>query len=155
MPMTKRVLLVGSLALSMLVIVSCAQAPLPTIPRETQPPTQEIPGEGQTPGQETKVISKEKSQEIALNFLRNSPTFRFDGIPDSLTAVRSEGEEKSGRWLFDYQFQSRQAGYGDRSGLMLAQVITDHQAEVIVERGRVTSAILDGQWDELRQKLLK
>jgi hypothetical protein len=37
---------------------------------------------------------------------------------------------------------------------MLAQVITPHTARIIVEQGRVTSAIMDEKWDMLEQKLI-
>jgi len=151
----RSLLLAGSLFIAMLVIAGCGRVPPPVVPGETPPPAQETPGGGQTPGQETKVITKEESQAIALNFLLGSATYRFDGIPNSLVLARSEGDATSGRWVFDYKFQNRQAGYGDRTGMILAQVITDHQAEIIVKLGVVQSAILDGQWDELRQKPLR
>jgi len=49
-------------------------------------------GQGQD-GQELKVISKEDAQEVASNFLRNSPTFRFDGIDNTLKLIWSGGDE--------------------------------------------------------------
>jgi len=100
-----------------------------------------------------KVVSKQNSQEIAIDFLRNSPTFRFDGIEQTLELVQSQSEGRS--WEFQYEFQSRHAGYGDRTGLILAQVITDHRAQIVVERGEVIHAVLDGKWDMLSQKIIK
>ncbi len=108
-----------------------------------------------TPNQEPKVVSKEDSQEIAVDFLRSSPTFRFDGLDDTLELIRSEGDERTSRWEFHYKFQSAAAGYGDRSGMMLAQVITDHEVRSTVERGEVVHAVLDGRWDMIKQKMLK
>ncbi len=52
------------------------------------------------------------------------------------------------------EFDSRHAGYGDRTGQMLAQVITRHRAEIRVVSDNVVSAILDGQWDEITQKMI-
>lgn len=37
---------------------------------------------------------------------------------------------------------------------MLAQVITPHTARIIVEYGRVTSAIMDKKWDMMAQKMI-
>lgn len=95
-------------------------------------------------------ISEKQSQEIARDFVRNSPTFQFDGIQNSLKLLESKAESGA-RWMFVYKFQCRHAGYGDRSGKMLAQVITDHKAEIVVEKGKVVHAILDGKWDMLEQ----
>jgi hypothetical protein len=38
---------------------------------------------------------------------------------------------------------------------MLAEVITPHQAVITVEKGKITSAIMDEQWDMMKQKMLK
>jgi hypothetical protein len=53
-----------------------------------------------------------------------------------------------------FEFDSSHAGYGDRTGLTLAEVITPHQAVVTVEQGEVTDAVLDGEWDMLSQETL-
>ena len=60
-----------------------------------------------------------------------------------------------GCWVFIYTFDSRHAGYGDRSDQMLAQVITPHKASVGVEQGKVGRAILDGEWDMIAQEMTK
>ena len=57
--------------------------------------------------------------------------------------------------MFVYRFDSRQAGYGDRTGQMLAQVITPHEAYVTVENNVVVSAIMDAKWDMLAQSMLQ
>lgn len=107
-------------------------------------------GENQGP----KVVSKEDSQKIAADFLRSSSTFRFDGIEDTLKLVWSGVKEKY-RWEFHYEFQGRHTGYGDRSGKILAQVITSHRAQIVVEQGEVADAVLDDKWDMLRQKIIE
>ncbi len=101
------------------------------------------------------MVSQEEAQKIALSFVRNEATFRFDGIDSTLKLVRRGGEEKTSHWEFEFEYQSRQAGYGDRTGMILAQVITDHRAKIIVERGQVVYGILDDKWDMLQQKMLK
>lgn len=138
-----------SLALALLLTGGCAktgqtQAGQPSV---SPPPQTVSPG-----GQGQKMISEEDAQSIAINFLRSSPTFRFDGMASSLKLAGSEAGAKLNSWVFHYEFQSRQAGYGDRTGLVAAQVITDHKAEIRVEQGEVTYAVLDGRWDELKGK---
>ena len=100
-------------------------------------------------------ISQEESQKIAEEFLRSSPTFKFDGIEDTLKLISTIVREKTYCWEFNYEFKCRQAGYGDRSGKMLAQVITFHRAMIVIQTGEVIHAMLDGRWDMLNQKIVK
>jgi len=99
------------------------------------------------------VGSKEYSQNVAEEFVRLETTFRFDGIPETLevTSTASVG----GGWQFTIEFDSRYAGYGNRSGQMLAQVITHHITEVTVQAGLgVTKAVMDGVWDMVELRML-
>lgn len=148
-----------SLTLLMLWSLACAPASQDrTMPAAQQPAAPvEQPKAPVTPPSPPPagIISQEETQKIALNFVRNEATFRFDGIEDTLKLVRSSGDQTAGRWEFEYAYQSRQAGYGDRKGLVLAQVITDHRARVVVEQGRVVNGVLDGKWDMLRQEMLR
>ena len=57
-------------------------------------------------------------------------------------------------WEFVFEFDCRHAGYGDRTGQVLAQVITPHTARVVVDQGNVASAVLDGKWDMIDQELI-
>ncbi len=140
-------------------IVGCAGTPIQNPTGQPQEPIQNPDDQNQEPkavsNPGTNVVSKDESQEIAVEFLRNSPTFRFDGMEATLKLVGSEAGDKPNNWVFHFEFQSRQAGYGDRTGLMLAQVITDHRAQIVVEQGEVVYAVLDGKWDELRQKMIE
>lgn len=144
-------LLGAALALSLLLTVGCGATDKKGQAEETQ--KQEVISKEETQGQ--KVISEEEAQKIAADFVRHGPTFKFDGIDQTLKLTQSQGEETTNRWEFHYEFQSRQAGYGDRSGMMLAQVITDHKAQIVVEQGKVVQAVLDGRWDELRQRMIE
>jgi hypothetical protein len=108
-----------------------------------------------TVSQESSVITEEKSHSIALDYLRNSPTFKFDGIENTLKLVSTAALGKLYSWRFDYEFQCRHAGYGDRSGQILLQVITFHKAQIVVEKGEVAYAVLDGKWNMLRQKAVR
>lgn len=99
---------------------------------------------------QTPTESPKGSKQVAEEFVKTEATFRFDGIPETLkltsTKAVTDGEE------FTFEFDSRQAGYGDRAGQILAQVITHHKAVVTIKAGKVESAIMDGKWDMMRQQ---
>lgn len=96
-------------------------------------------------------MSKEGSQAIAEEFVRGSPTFSFDGMEETLKLTDTLMARCPYCWLFVFEFDSRQAGYGDRTGMMLAQVITHHRAEIMVELHEITSAVMDEKWNMLTQ----
>jgi hypothetical protein len=112
------------------------------------------------------ISTEEEAKELAEDFVKTSPTFVFDGIEDSLKLTNiaaftrkeiSEDAPDSGEikgWEFTYEFESRHAGYGDRTGEMLAQVITPHVAVITVEQDEIESAIMDSKWDMTKQELL-
>lgn len=97
-----------------------------------------------------------ESQRIAEDyFLLNSPTFKFDGIEESLKLVDTNTFKCPYCWEFMFEFQCRHAGYGNRTSKMLVEVITPHTARIIVKQGRVVSAILDEKWDMMEQKMIE
>jgi len=96
-------------------------------------------------------MSQESSQTIAEEFVRNSPTFIFDGIRDTLELTETLTARCPYCWVFIFEFDSRQAGYGNRTGMMLAQVITHHRAVIAVERHEIKSAVMDDRWDMITQ----
>ena len=101
------------------------------------------------------VMSEEESEKLARGFVRDSRTFELDGIEESLKLVETLQARCPGCWAFVYTFDSRHAGYGDRSDQMLAQVITLHKASVMVEQGKVVRAVLDGEWDMMAQEMVQ
>lgn len=100
------------------------------------------------------VFTLEESENIARAFVEQSPTYQFDGIEGTLELVHTETLRCPGCWQFTYQFQSAHAGYGDRTGQILAQVITPHEAWITVEEYEVTGAVMDGGWDMLAQSFI-
>ncbi len=107
-----------------------------------------------SPGEGIRVVSEEESRQIAEEFLRNSPTFVFDGIEDTLRLSDNITLKCPNCWEFIFEFDSSHAGYGDRTGQILAQVITPHQAAITVEQGEVTRAVMDDKWDMIEQEEL-
>lgn len=102
-----------------------------------------------------KRMTREESQRIAEEFVRNSPTFSFDGIEDTLRLTDTLTARCPCCWVFTFEFDSRHAGYGDRTGQVLAQVITPHRAAVAVEQLEITSAVMDEKWDMIKQGVVE
>lgn len=101
-----------------------------------------------------KQMSEEESRRIAEEFVRNSPTFVFDGIGDTLRLIDTITLRCPYCWQFTFEFDSRHAGYGDRTGQALAQVITHHIGQITVEMSEVKSAVMDGSWDMINQEII-
>lgn len=98
------------------------------------------------------AYTEDEAKIIAIHFLKNSPTFKFDGIPESVQVMGAyRARTPIPTYLVSISFDCRHAGYGDRTGMMLAQVITPHQIGIIVEEGKVIKAVIDDKWDELNQ----
>lgn len=105
------------------------------------------------PTGEYKKVSFEESQKIALDFASSTSTYKFDG--SGLELKSSEALNCPYCWEFNFSFESKSAGYGDRTGEVTAQVITPHTLKIAVQEGEVTMAVVDGTYDELGQKFLK
>ena len=96
-------------------------------------------------------MTEDGSMKIAEEAVKNSPTFLHDGIEETLELTLTDVARCPYCWVFTYEFDSRAAGYGDRTGQMLAQVITPHKAVISVQKYEITSAIMDNKWDMLTQ----
>lgn len=99
------------------------------------------------------TITEEQSLEIARKAVLSSPTYIFDGY--ELQHSRTVAWDCPGCWKFRFRFTSSHAGYGDRAGETLAQVITPHTAFIMVENGEIVSAELDLQWNMMTQDYIK
>lgn len=93
----------------------------------------------------------EVDRRLAESFLRNSPTFRFDGLPDSIGLKdRADGDCET-CVVYTFGFESSHPGYGDRTDLPLASAVTQHEAVIFIEEGLVTAAQIDNIWDVITQ----
>lgn len=99
------------------------------------------------------TLTEQQSKETAKSFVETSATYKFDGSGLSFKEVIPMDCPYC--WQLVFEFQSSAAGYGDREGMMLAQVITSHEAVVTVTEGKVDSAILDEKWDMVKQEAIK
>ena len=98
-------------------------------------------------------------QQTIEDFIKNSATFKFDGIAASIEFVNiigsTEGTSTTSAkdWEFTVKFQTAHPGHGDRTGQVLAQVITDHTVDISVEDGEIFSSVCDNNWDMLNERL--
>ncbi|HEY4698950.1 MAG TPA: carboxypeptidase-like regulatory domain-containing protein [Nitrososphaerales archaeon] len=98
----------------------------------------------------------EKAVKISKGFIVQAPTFKYYGMVETLNVVDARGlMSYPVQYVTTITFDSRNAGYGDRSGRAVATVITPHTAIIKVVNNTVISAILDNAWDELKQKPLQ
>jgi len=99
-------------------------------------------------------MSEEESKNMAEEFVKNSATFVFDGIEDTLRLTDTLRPRCPYCWVFIFEFDSRHPGYANRTGKVLAEVITHHRASIGVEQLEITSAVMDDQWDMYRHEFI-
>jgi len=97
------------------------------------------------------LYTREESREIAREWIKTqSPTYTYDGSDLQFKEFRAlDLAECEDYYEFDFSFKSSQAGFGDRSGKMFAQVITPHLITIWVENGEVTKALTDNEFNEM------
>lgn len=100
------------------------------------------------------MATEEESLEIAEEFLKNSPTFQFDGIEGSIRHIDTLEVFCPYCWGFVFEFECASAGYGDRTDLQVATVITPHEAVISVSQGTVDGGTIDGVWDMVKQQMI-
>jgi hypothetical protein len=99
------------------------------------------------------TATEENPQKIAEDFVKAEATYVFDGMPETLKLAGISLHSRGG--VFTYEFDSRHAGYGDRTGQILAQVITHHKAVITVEDSKVKLAVMDEVYEMVTQGFLK
>jgi hypothetical protein len=99
-------------------------------------------------------FTEQGAVDLALHFTKYSPTFHFDGIPDSVRVEKVDTLRMPWTWAMTISFQCLHPGYGDRTGKILFQVVTSHFIVVTVREGMVVGAIINGHWDEIGQREL-
>ncbi|MGD0354362.1 MAG: hypothetical protein ABSB31_02820 [Dehalococcoidia bacterium] len=95
------------------------------------------------------------ADSLAVNMLKNSSTFSFDGIGGSIKQVSADSPDNGQTWKLLYTFETAHPGYGNRQGQVLAQVITEHSAQVTLSNCKIISATCDSLWDLLSDKLIQ
>jgi len=103
---------------------------------------------------EVPVFDAEKAREVAEQWIKSeASTYVFDGYDLEFLEVEEIIEGR--RYELTFAFESRAAGYGDRSEEMAAQVITPHEMVVVVDQGEVVTAVTDGVYDEIAGEMIE
>ncbi len=97
--------------------------------------------------------AKYDAMGVAQRYIVSSPTFAFDGLSDTLDVEDvSVMESNPVQYRIRIAFDSANAGFGDRTGQILAEVITHHKMDIIVSEGNIISAVTDDAWDEMNHQ---
>ena len=105
-------------------------------------------------GTQSPNYTQDQAIFIATNFLKNSPTFAFDGMEETIEVVSVDILRMPFTWKVTLSLTCRNAGYGDRSDVMVATVLTEHTTDIVVSNGKVLSAVTDDVFDELNDVML-
>ncbi|MDO8574061.1 MAG: hypothetical protein Q7R86_00340 [bacterium] len=98
--------------------------------------------------------SAEAGFEVAKSWiLNNSPTYIFDG--SNLKHLESVVLNCVDCYGYVFTFESAHAGFGDRTGQILAQVITPHTINIAIKEGTIIQAVINETYDEIRQEMIE
>jgi hypothetical protein len=150
------------ITLSLIALITVAGCAAPIVeannpePTQTTQPTTTTPviSDPATPPEDNINLTEEEARQQAYDFITNSPTFAFDGMPETLELVDTIILKCVGCYTFVYEFDCRHGGYGDRTGQMVTQAITHHRAVIDFRRGELTGAVLDEAWDMQAQMMI-
>jgi hypothetical protein len=144
--MDKTLIILGILMLAAIGVTAAMVISTPAVP-EAPPAVPPAPGNPVHPNDPT-VMQNDKLT-LAKQFVMDDATFQFDGMADTIAATIDESTDPA---IATVEFTSRTAGYGNRTGMVLAEVLTPHKAIVKISNGQVISAVMDETWDMMGQK---
>jgi hypothetical protein len=98
------------------------------------------------------AFTVDRAQSVAMNFLLNCATFKFDGIEDTVQIVGVDTLRMPNAYLVIIDFICAYPGYGDRTGHVTYGPSQQHEIKITVVNNTVTRAIIDDVWDELLQE---
>lgn len=107
------------------------------------------------PPAQTVTCKQEQAIALTEQFIKNTPTYTFDGIADSIKKIKVETPDNGQTWQLTYLFKCRHPGYGDRSDQALAEVTTEHSVQVTIQGCRIVTAICDKNYDLLTNKQIE
>jgi hypothetical protein len=104
----------------------------------------------------TGPVGSSASIQVAEEFVRNSPTFRFDGIEETFKLETSRAIKFCpGCYEYTFYFESRHPGVGDRAGIKSRDIITPHRVVVnLAYETNVVMGVMDDSWDIGRQLII-
>jgi hypothetical protein len=109
------------------------------------------PGNSVIPNDPTVGGDQNDALAIARLTVMSDPTYVFDGMGETL---KFDIDNSSDPVIATAEFTSSHAGYGNRSDMMVAEVLTPHKCILTISQGKVQSAIMDDVWDMVAGKEL-
>lgn len=91
----------------------------------------------------------EESGKVAQKFLDSSRLFRGAGVPGSIRRMRVETLRSAWTWAFVFEYETTSSGHGPQEGEVTLPVVTTHRLTIVVQEGRVVSAMCCERWDML------
>ena len=83
----------------------------------------------------------EKIIDFTRQFIVNSPTFSYDGIPETLEIKIVSTDDSDSKFLLEGKFKTLHTGYGNRENLDLPEDITLHTIMVSVVDEKIILAV--------------
>ena len=104
----------------------------------------------------TGPVGSSASIQDAEQYVRNSPTYRFNGIEETFKLESSRAIKFCpGCYEYSFYFESRHPGVGDRAGIQLRNIITPHRVVVnLAYETNVVMGVMDDSWDIGRQLII-
>lgn len=109
-------------------------------------------------GEWDEVLPAISYQKIALDFLYKCPTFKFDGIRQTVRVQEVVTLKTMDAYRVYISFDCANPSYGDRTGQTFhgySGLTQQHLIKINVLEGKVTNATIDGVWDEVNQKTIQ
>ena len=107
------------------------------------------------PPAQTVTCKQEQAVAQAEQFVKNTPTYTFDGVADSIKKMKVETADNGQTWQLTYTFKCKHPGHGDRSNQLLAEEVTEHSVQFTIQNCRLVTAVCDKTYDLLTNKQLK
>ncbi len=105
-------------------------------------------------GSHTTASGVEGAILVANGFITSDATYKFDGMKDTLNLDVTGTYPDPNTYEVTGDFISAHGGYGDRTGMVVTEALTPHDAKIVVSNGQIISAVMDGSYDMVAQKAL-
>lgn len=107
------------------------------------------------PGSKPVVCTQEKAVNLGTQFIRNTSTFVFDGVENSIRLIKAEQTENGSVWNLSYIYRTKHPGHGDRSHQVLVEQVTEHYAQITLRGCQIVSATCDKNYNLLTSEQIK
>jgi hypothetical protein len=113
----------------------------------TQPGATGTGGSDQSPTNNT-VVQQIGGRAVAEKWIADSAlTYKFDG--ENLQFMQSVSAKCADAMLYEFTFDSRNGGYGNRVNEALDGIKVTHTIRVTVQQDKVISAVTDDKYNEV------